>query len=139
MTTSISDLVNKIDELVKREVLPLEQPLLQHGFAAVLPALTAARRKVKAAGLWAPFLPINHGGLGLTISEYARISEALGVTPLGHYAFNCQAPDVGNMEVLITHGTDEQKARWLAPLTAGETRSCFAMTEPEHPVPAKFM
>jgi acyl-CoA dehydrogenase len=56
----------------------------------------------------------------------------LGWTPFGHYVCNCQAPDVGNMELLLQFGTDEQKARFLEPLARGEIRSCFAMTEPEH-------
>ncbi|RZV41629.1 MAG: acyl-CoA dehydrogenase, partial [Acidimicrobiales bacterium] len=57
----------------------------------------------------------------------------LGRTPLGHYVFGCQAPDAGNIEILYLHGTTEQKATFLRPLVAGETRSCFAMTEPEMP------
>ena len=71
-------------------------------------------------------------GLGLTLSEFAVISEELGRSPLGHYVFNCQAPDIGNTEILITHGTDEQKRTYLEPLIKGDVRSCFSMTEPEH-------
>jgi alkylation response protein AidB-like acyl-CoA dehydrogenase len=83
--------------------------------------------------MWAPHLPNEYGGLGLTLSEFARVSEELGRTPLGHYLFNCQAPDIGNTEILIAHGTEEQKERYLLPLVRGEVRSCFSMTEPEHP------
>jgi alkylation response protein AidB-like acyl-CoA dehydrogenase len=89
------------------------------------------RAKVKALGLWAPQLPVQWGGLGLPLPEFARVSEELGRTPLGHYLFNCQAPDAGNMEILIEHGSPEQQTRWLAPLARGDLRSCFAMTEPE--------
>jgi alkylation response protein AidB-like acyl-CoA dehydrogenase len=60
------------------------------------------------------------------------VSEELGRSPLGHLAFNCQAPDVGNMELLHAHGSAEQKRRWLDPLARGDVRSCFSMTEPEH-------
>ena len=71
--------------------------------------------------------------MGLTLMEHARVSEELGRSPLGHYVFGCQAPDAGNMELLISFGTDEQKKQWLAPLAAGDIRSCFAMTEPDRP------
>jgi alkylation response protein AidB-like acyl-CoA dehydrogenase len=86
---------------------------------------------VKGLGLWAPQLPTRWGGLGLRLPEFARVSEELGRTPLGHYVFNCQAPDAGNLEILIEHGSAEQQARWLEPLARGDCRSCFAMTEPE--------
>src|SRR5262249_34332987 len=66
-------------------------------------------------------------------AEFAHISEALGHSPLGHYIFNCQAPDVGNMEILMHHGTAAQKETYLMPLIRGEIRSCFSMTEPEYP------
>jgi len=59
------------------------------------------------------------------------VSAVLGESPIGHYLFNCQAPDVGNQELLLAHGTPAQRATWLDPLVRGEIRSCFAMTEPE--------
>ena len=71
--------------------------------------------------------------MGLTLMEHARVSEELGRSPLGHYVFGCQAPDAGNMELLNHFGTDEQKKKWLAPLAAGDIRSCFGMTEPDRP------
>jgi alkylation response protein AidB-like acyl-CoA dehydrogenase len=60
------------------------------------------------------------------------VSEELGRSPVGHYALNCQAPDVGNMELLMAYGSDDIKKRYLEPLVAGRIRSCFSMTEPEH-------
>jgi alkylation response protein AidB-like acyl-CoA dehydrogenase len=71
--------------------------------------------------------------MGLDLMAHAQVSEELGRSPLGHYALNCQAPDAGNMEILHAFGTDEQKAQWLAPLVAGEIRSCFSMTEVDRP------
>jgi alkylation response protein AidB-like acyl-CoA dehydrogenase len=64
--------------------------------------------------------------------EHALVCEELAKSPYGMYVFNAQAPDAGNMEILNEFGTEAQKERWLQPLTAGEIRSCFAMTEPEH-------
>lgn len=129
---TLPDLITQVRSIINDRVLPLEPIFLQQGFGAVLPKLEAVRQEVKTSGLWAAFLPTEFGGAGLSLPDYARLSEELGRTPLGHFAFNCQAPDVGNMEVLIRYGSDEQQKRWLLPLTRGEIRSCFAMTEPEH-------
>ncbi len=118
-------------EFMKREVYPLEPALWHDGFVALLPRLRAARDRARQTGLWAAFLPETHGGAGLSLTEFAHMSEELGRSPLGHYVFNCQAPDVGNMEVLLEFGTADQRARFLRPLVAGEIRSCFTMTEPE--------
>ncbi|HEY2951628.1 MAG TPA: acyl-CoA dehydrogenase family protein, partial [Verrucomicrobiae bacterium] len=124
-------LAGRIRDFIEHEVIPLEHEFLSRPFHELLPVLRAQRAKVKSLGLWAPHLPQPLGGLGLRLPEFARVSEELGRTPLGHYLFNCQAPDVGNMEVLMECGSPEQKARWLEPLARGDLRSCFAMTEPE--------
>jgi acyl-CoA dehydrogenase len=120
-----------IRSFVKRELYPLEAALRREGFAALLPVLREKRRLAKQTGLWAAFLPEAHGGAGLSLTEFAHLGEELGRSPLGHYVFNCQAPDVGNMEVLIEFGTPAQQERFLRPLVDGEVRSCFTMTEPE--------
>ena len=132
MTAQTTDLAVEVRAFVQSEILPLEPIFLQHGFKAVLPALQNVRQKVKARGWWLPPLP-SPLGIGLSLGAFARLSEELGQSPLGHYAFNTQAPDIGNMEVLLKHGTPEQKARFLEPLARGEIRSSFSMTEPEYP------
>jgi alkylation response protein AidB-like acyl-CoA dehydrogenase len=125
-------LLSRIREFVRTEAQALEQDFLHRPFRELLPGLAQARERVKALGLWSPHLPREYGGLGLKLTEFAHVSEELGRTPLGHYLFNCQAPDVGNMEVLMAHADEEQKRLYLWPLVRGEVRSCFAMTEPEH-------
>jgi acyl-CoA dehydrogenase len=120
-------------EILDAWVLPVEREFLDRGFGAVVPELDQLRLRVRAAGLSAPHMPKALGGVGLPLVEFAHVGEVLGRSPLGHYVFNCQAPDAGNMELLLHHGTAEQQERWLAPLVRAELRSCFAMTEPEFP------
>lgn len=130
---SVRPLLARIEAFITEHVLPAEAEVLERGFVAAAPRLEALRAQVKAAGMWAPQLPTDVGGLGLSLVEHGLVSERLGRSPLGHYVFGAQAPDAGNAEILHKFGTAEHKARWLAPLAAGQIRSCFSMTEPENP------
>ncbi len=132
ITPQMQKTLADIQQFLEKEIYPLEPEVGAKGFRATLPKLKAARQKVKDMGLWCPQIPKAHGGLGLTMMEHGMVSAVLGQSLIGHYVFNCQAPDAGNMEILIEHGTPEQKKTFLEPLLRGDIRSCFAMTEPEH-------
>ena len=128
----VDDLLDAVRGFLDERIVPLEETLRTDGFGAVVPAVDDVRDEVKDRGWWCPQLSEAHGGMGLSLVEFGRLSEVLGRSPLGHIAFNCQAPDAGNMEILADHATDAQRERFLDPLVNGRVRSCFAMTEPEH-------
>ena len=132
LTVDLEALLRTARAFVREELVPLEPTLMHGSWAAIEPTLARLRVRARALGLWSPFLPQRLGGLDLPLDAYARLSEVLGWTPFGPYVCNCQAPDVGNMELLLQFGTAEQQERFLAPLANGTVRSCFAMTEPEH-------
>ena len=127
-----TDLLAFMDEHVyPSESIYAEQMLAAgdpHHHPAVLEDLKAEARR---RGLWNLFLPHKTQWTdGLSNLDYAPLAEIMGRSGLASEACNCAAPDTGNMEILTTFGTDEQKERWLQPLLEGEIRSAFAMTEP---------
>jgi acyl-CoA dehydrogenase len=91
------------------------------------------RKKAKSEGLWNLFLPDPRFGPGLSNHEYAPLCELMGRSSIGARAFNCMAPDTGNMEILAEYGSDEIRNRYLKPCLEGEIRTCFSMTEPDTP------
>ena len=133
ISEKMQTILGMINEFVDKELIPMEPKFLTNSFRDMLPELEAKKKMVKQMELWAPNHPREYGGMGLSLTEHALVSEALGRSPLGHYVFGCQAPDAGNIEILHMFGSDEQKKRYLRPLVEGKIRSCFSMTEVEMP------
>jgi acyl-CoA dehydrogenase len=129
-TDKINSLLPKYKSFLEKEVYPIELEIINHPFRQSLPLLETLRAKAKEQKLWTPHLSEHDGGLGLSLVEFAQVSELLGTSPLGHYIFNCQAPDIGNMELMHQFASAELNEKYLTPLMQGKIRSCFAMTEP---------
>jgi len=133
VSEKMQTILELINEFVDKELIPLEPAFLQGQWDDLVPILLEKREMVKKMELWAPLHPTEYGGMGLDLVEYGLVCEALARTPTGVYVFGCQAPDAGNIEILIKYGTPEQKEKYLKPLIAGEIRSCFSMTEVDMP------
>lgn len=132
----VRDLCEQVTSFMDEYVYPAEATYYEQVGAnkwCTPPVMQELKAKARARDLWNLFLPAEHGELspGLTNLEYAPLAEIMGRSMIGSEAFNCSAPDTGNMEVLAKYGNAEQQAAWLQPLMDGEIRSAFAMTEPE--------
>jgi acyl-CoA dehydrogenase len=127
-----NELLLDFKKFLEAEVYPIELNVINSPFRQSLPLLKKLRDKAKEKKLFAPHLEVKDGGLGLSLMEFAQVSEILGSSPIGHYIFNCQAPDIGNMELMHLFASSPLKEKYLKPLMNGDIRSCFAMTEPNH-------
>lgn len=135
-TDKVAALRRRLVEFMEEVVYPNEAVYHEHIAQpgqrwTIPPVMDEMKAQAKTADLWNLFLPESEHGAGLTNLEYAPLAEIMGRSPIAPEAFNCAAPDTGNMEVLVRYGSEAHKREWLEPLLAGEIRSAFAMTEPE--------
>jgi alkylation response protein AidB-like acyl-CoA dehydrogenase len=131
-SSQLSDLLINLRDFLKKEIIPHEQKWLKIPWREAEKEIRTKRDFLKEMGAWNPYLSRNHGGPGYTLTQVAQISEVLGGSYFGHFACNCQAPDAGNIELLLQYARDEHKEKYLFPLLNGDIRSCFSMTEPEN-------
>lgn len=132
------EMIARVKAFMNEHIIPNEQKYVEQlGEVTgdwtrwtVPPLMEEWKEKAKAAGLWNLFLPDEEYGAGLNNLEYAPLAEIMGYSPFASEAFNCSAPDTGNMEVLVKYGSPAQKKQWLEPLLEGTIRSVFFMTEP---------
>ena len=134
----VAPLLKKVKSFIESNVIPLEKEFLSEiergdrwSFTdRQTEILETVKDKARNEGLWNFFLTEGDQGSGLTTVEYAYLAEEMGKSHMAAEAFNCSAPDTGNMEVLHKYGSEDQKMQWLQPLLNGEIRSAYAMTEP---------
>src|SRR6266571_398886 len=131
----VIELKRHLQSFMDRHVYPNEVQFYKQaeelGPWKVYPVVEELKPRAREEALWNLFLPESEHGAGLTNLEYAPLCEIMGRSHLAPEAFNCSAPDTGNMEVLARYATPEQQERWLKPLLDGRIRSAFAMTEPD--------
>ncbi len=129
------EVLAKLKAFMKDEVLPVEADYFKELKAkdnpwVVLPVIEQLKEKAKSLRLWNLFLPKSDYGAGISNADYALMAEEMGRSFMAPELFNCNAPDTGNMEVLVHYGSEQQKEQWLLPLLEGRIRSAFCMTEP---------
>ena len=146
-----ADLTARVRDFIDHRIDPVEPAILADAQDrrsrgenpwTVHPQIRELQAQARAQGLWNLFLPAGHegpyaarfgtdGGAGLSNVDYAPVAEQTGRSALAPLVFNCNAPDTGNMEVLLKYGSPEQQRTWLEPLLDGRIRSTFLMTEPD--------
>jgi acyl-CoA dehydrogenase len=139
MSDRVRPLVEAVREFITEQVLPVDREFLEEVNQGDRWTLTDRQKEIinglkmaaREQSLWNFWLTDSDRGYGLSTIEYAYLAEETGRAHLAAEAFNCSAPDTGNMEVLERYGNEQQKAQWLEPLLNGEIRSAFAMTEPD--------
>ncbi|MDH3787080.1 MAG: acyl-CoA dehydrogenase family protein [Xanthomonadales bacterium] len=139
MSERVKPLVEAARAFINEQVKPVDQEFLEEVSKGDRWTLTTRQKEIldqlknaaRKRGLWNFWLTDSERGYGLSTVEYAYLAEETGRSHLAAEAFNCSAPDTGNMEVLERYGSSAQKAQWLEPLLNGEIRSAYAMTEPD--------
>ena len=126
----VGELARRTREFIRDVVIPVEEEVGGSVHAAPDELRRSLQKQAEQAGLLAPHVPTEWGGCGLDVRGQSVVFEEAGYSLLGPLALNCSAPDEGNMHLLEVVASEEQKEKYLRPLAAGETRSCFAMTEP---------
>ena len=138
ISANVAPILADVKAFIANEIAPVEEEFLAEVSVGDRWQFTPRQQeimgdlksKAKSRGLWNFFLTDGEGGSGLNTVEYAYLAEEMGKSHIAAEAFNCSAPDTGNMEVLHKYGTEAQKQQWLEPLLNGEIRSAYAMTEP---------
>ncbi|MDG2267973.1 MAG: acyl-CoA dehydrogenase family protein [Alphaproteobacteria bacterium] len=134
LSTKVEDLLERVSKFMDENIYPNEQNIMNEIAEGdrwqPSQILEGIKAKAKEQGLWNLFLPESDRGAGLTNYEYGHLCELMGRTQFGPEAFNCSAPDTGNMETLERYASEEVKEEWMKPLLEGTIRSAFAMTEP---------
>jgi len=134
LSDKVKGLMEKVEKFMDDHIYPNEESIAEEIDSGdrwqPSKIMEDLKSEAKSQDLWNLFLPESDRGAGLSNYEYGHLCEIMGRSAYAPEAFNCSAPDTGNMEVLERYSTEEIKEKWLTPLLAGQIRSAFAMTEP---------
>jgi acyl-CoA dehydrogenase len=126
----LAELRTQVRSFVDERVIPRERAIIEEDRQKKYDTLHGLQAEVRAAGLWTPHLPERLGGRGLGITGMCTLFREMGRSPVGARVFHCDAPDQGNMDLLLSSAGPEIQEKYLMPLARGEITSAFCMTEP---------
>ena len=86
--------------------------------------------EMKELGLFGISVPVEYGGLGLTMEEECLLMFELGRTSPAFRSVIGTNVGIGSQGIVM-HGRQDQKEYWLPKIASGETIISFALTEPE--------
>jgi acyl-CoA dehydrogenase len=130
LSTELNELRTRVRRFIDEHILPAEEEILAQASRGDRTSLKGLQERARAEHLWTPHLPREYGGLGLGVMGMCALFREMGRSPIGAKVFNCDAPDQGNMDLLLSAGSVAQRERWLKPLANAEITSGFSMTEP---------
>lgn len=129
-SSDLAALRDEIRSFMEARVIPRENDVIREDAAGDETALKALQQEARQARLFVPHLPAEYGGRGLGILGMCTLFREMGRSPVGARVFNCDAPDQGNMDLLLQKASPTLRERWLKPLARAEITSAFCMTEP---------
>jgi len=130
LSNELNELRARVRRFIDQHVIPAEAEVVEENARGERSTIKRLQGLAKTEGLWTPHLPKQYGGLGLGVMGMCALFREMGRSPVGAKVFNCDAPDQGNMDLLLSSGSVEQRERWLKPLADAEITSGFSMTEP---------
>ncbi|MCG3172486.1 MAG: (R)-benzylsuccinyl-CoA dehydrogenase [Myxococcota bacterium] len=120
----------RVAGFVAEHIMPREADVIAEDQRREYNTLLSLQQRARDEGLWTPHLPVEFGGLGQGVMGMCVLFREMGRSPVGARVFNCDAPDQGNMDLLLTSASPTMREKWLRPLCEGRITSAFCMTEP---------
>lgn len=134
----VEKLLGRVAEFMDAYVYPAEAVFEEQLAAAknrykYPPIMVELRARAKAEGLWNFAVPERLSGLGLSLSEFAPISELIQRSELGAEACNSYPGTIGNILLLDSFAGESVKQQFMWPMIEGKIRSCISITEEDVP------
>src|ERR1700744_4050525 len=119
-----TQLIETVRRFVREKCVPIEAKVSEED--RVPDSVIAEMREL---GLFGLSIPVEYGGLGLTMEEEVLVAMELGHTSPAFRSVIGTNGGIGSQGVVM-FGNEAQKNEWLPKLASGEVVASFALTEP---------